>query len=184
MKRFVCIIAILMLTGTVLSGCMNAGKEPVPTSVPTPVPDVDPALVDTVCEKWVMQEVEFQAQNSYENPFYDVTLDVEYTAPSGKVYTVPAFWDGDNIWKVRFAPTEEGIWQYKTTGSSDPGLMKEGTLGCNTYKGELEIYKHGFITVKEGDRLYEWYLSFLRCLPFGSRLFMRFCTVLGLIVWV
>ncbi len=156
MKRFVCIIAILMLTGTVLSGCMNAGKEPVPTSVPTPVPDVDPALVDTVCEKWVMQEVEFQAQNSYENPFYDVTLDVEYTAPSGKVYTVPAFWDGDNIWKVRFAPTEEGIWQYKTTGSSDPGLMKEGTLGCNTYKGELEIYKHGFITVKEGDRFFSY----------------------------
>lgn len=145
MKKIIAVIAVIMIFS--LSGCKdnNVTEQPTPTPTATVIPDIDPSTVDAISEKWVMHETVFYAENTYSRPFYDVKLDVEYTSPSGKKYTVPAFWDGDNIWRVRFAPTEEGVWTYKTAGSSDAGLNKSGTLGCNTYKGDLDIYKHGFI---------------------------------------
>ena len=71
MKKFICIIAIIILLLNVLTGCENSSEEKT-----TPIPDVDPSLVDSVCEKWVMQEVKFTAQKNYADPFNDVTLDV------------------------------------------------------------------------------------------------------------
>jgi hypothetical protein len=29
-------------------------------------------------------------------------------------FTLPGFYDGDNIWKIRFSPTKEGSWTITT----------------------------------------------------------------------
>ncbi|MCC5973085.1 MAG: DUF4038 domain-containing protein [Rubellimicrobium sp.] len=47
---------------------------------------------------------------AYSNPFADVEVDADFTAPSGKVLTMPAFFDGDGTWRVRFNPGEAGRW--------------------------------------------------------------------------
>ena len=39
----------------------------------------------------------------------------------GKTYVVRGFWDGENVWKIRFAPTAAGSWSYETY-SADRGL--------------------------------------------------------------
>jgi hypothetical protein len=45
----------------------------------------------------------------YANPFTDVTVDATFTSPSGQMFTVPGFYDGDQTWRVRFNPNEAGV---------------------------------------------------------------------------
>ncbi|HOX03219.1 MAG TPA: DUF5060 domain-containing protein [Candidatus Paceibacterota bacterium] len=40
---------------------------------------------------------------------------------SGDRIVAPGFWDGSNVWRIRFAPTRPGVWEWSTR-SSDPGL--------------------------------------------------------------
>lgn len=61
---------------------------------------------------------------SYPNKFTDVSLDVEYTAPSGRKVQFAGFYDGDGhggqngaVWKMRFMPDEVGTWSYAYTWS-------------------------------------------------------------------
>ncbi len=70
-------------------------------------------------------------QAVYDNPYdYEqLNLMARFTAPSGRVWEVPGFYDNyqnRNQWKIRFAPNELGQWQYivkatdrNGTGESD-----------------------------------------------------------------
>ncbi len=106
---------------------------------------------------WTLNEAVFVAKNTYSNPYKDVTLDLVLT--NGTVtYTVPAFWDGSNIWRARFVCTEPGTWTYYTDCSNtlDGGLHNQtGTVICTPYAGTLDIYRHGF--VKTGSTKYFTY---------------------------
>lgn len=110
---------------------------------------------DAVCECWVAEEISFTSLKTYEKPFYDVELDVTFTNGSFSL-TVPAFWDGGNTWKVRFALTQCGEWQYETLCSDVENASlhsKTGTVLCKPYSGDLAIYQHGFVKV-EADKKY------------------------------
>ncbi|HPY00626.1 MAG TPA: DUF5060 domain-containing protein, partial [Candidatus Marinimicrobia bacterium] len=50
---------------------------------------------------WEMQEIVLQAEGKYENFYTDVTCWIDLTGPefSKRIY---GFWDGANIFKVRF----------------------------------------------------------------------------------
>jgi hypothetical protein len=61
------------------------------------------------------------------NPF-DIVVDGLFTAPSGKQWKVPGFYDGDGqgsadgrVWKVRFAADEPGEWTFASR-SPEPSL--------------------------------------------------------------
>lgn len=101
---------------------------------------------------WTATEFEFQSQKEWTDAqaFNDVTLDVAFTSESGTVLTVPAFWDGGKVWRVRFAPTEPGVWKFQTSCKEDDGLNgKSGSLKAVPYDGDLEIYRRGFVTTRE-----------------------------------
>ncbi len=67
-----------------------------------------------------------QSNRAYKEPFIDVRVDAVFTAPSGREYKQPAFFDGDGIWRVRFNPGEAGAWQMKTVSMpQDPDLEGE-----------------------------------------------------------
>lgn len=71
----------------------------------------------------------FRAERDYPAPYADVHLDAVFTAPSGRVATVPAFYDGDATWRVRFNPDERGRWSYRTIARvPDAGLEREGSF--------------------------------------------------------
>ena len=109
--------------------------------------DEEPKAV-TEAQTWVANEVVLLSSKTYADPFNDVDVDLELT--NGKVtYLIPGFWDGGNTWRVRFVCTEEGQWTYKTicTDSENAGLHNQtSTVNCNKYVGNLEVYKHGFVT--------------------------------------
>src|ERR1700692_3554986 len=64
-------------------------------------------------------EWSFTSAKSYANPFSDVDVDVTVRDPDGAELRVPAFWAGDRIWRVRYAPAKIGTYTWRTS-SPDP----------------------------------------------------------------
>lgn len=63
------------------------------------------------------------------NPFLDYRLQVRFTGPSGRVYNLPGYYDGDgaggasgNVWRVRFTPDEKGWWSYRASFRMGAGV--------------------------------------------------------------
>ena len=69
--------------------------------------------------------------NPYTNgPSVTATFTGVSGAAAGRSYSVKGFWDGGATWRVRFAPTAAGTWNY-TSVSADPGLNgRTGSLLC------------------------------------------------------
>jgi hypothetical protein len=61
--------------------------------------------------RWGRFEAELAAGADLKDPVQDATLEVQFTAPSGKEHTVLGFWDGGRTWRVRFMPDEVGRWK-------------------------------------------------------------------------
>jgi Domain of unknown function (DUF5060)/Protein of unknown function (DUF4038)/Putative collagen-binding domain of a collagenase len=69
------------------------------------------------------------SRREYENPFIDVAVDAEFVGPGGTRFTVPGFYDGDGVWRVRFSPGEPGRWSYCMVATpADPELAREGSF--------------------------------------------------------
>ncbi|MCG7850323.1 MAG: DUF4038 domain-containing protein, partial [ANME-2 cluster archaeon] len=92
-----------------------------------------------IVSKWDVYETELTTTNAYTNPYIDVWLSAIFTGPDGTKITIDGFWDGENNWKIRMAPTEVGTWSY-ITSSSDPYLNRQiGSFDV------VESGKKGFI---------------------------------------
>jgi hypothetical protein len=76
------------------------------------------ANVPTVA-RFAVFETQFTSTTRYDNPDTGVTVTVRFVSPSGRALLAPAFPDGDEVWRVRFAPDETGVWTY-SVGASDP----------------------------------------------------------------
>lgn len=118
-------------------------------------------------KEWEVYEIEMTAQKSYANPYVDGLPDngkklvsITFTGSSGKAagmkYTIAGFWDGGNIWRVRFASPAAGEWSYVST-SKDPGLDGiSGSISCTAWserEKKQNPLRRGFIKVCEtGER--------------------------------
>lgn len=94
-------------------------------------------------------ETEVVNTTNYSNKYTDVELNVQYQAPSGKVYNFFGFYDGDGdggaegtVWKLRFMPNEVGKWKFVYTWS-DSTKRGKGSFKCvaeDAGKGVLKAY--------------------------------------------
>lgn len=116
-------------------------------------PELPPNLTgDANVQKWVASELHFQSSVVYKKPFYDVDFDFIFKhQQSGTTLKVPAFWNGDQEFIVRYALTETGLWDFtiECSDASNPLNGQAGTLRCSEYSGEHEIYKRGFIKAEK-----------------------------------
>jgi hypothetical protein len=105
----------------------------------------------TAIALWGLFEYEFAAQRDYNNPFQNVTVQVVFTAPSGRTVPVDAFWDGGRVWRVRFSPDETGEWQWRTSAEpKDSGLdAQQGRFACVPYTGNNPLFRHGPVRLAE-----------------------------------
>lgn len=87
-------------------------------------------------------EFRVKARTVPKNPFLEASLSGRFKSSTGKIIDLQGFYDGDNTWKLRFAPTETGIWTYELSGH---GLeyAKKGKLNCINTPGPLQ----GFIGI-------------------------------------
>jgi hypothetical protein len=116
---------------------------------------------------WEPFEVTMSASTQLANPYVDGLPDggkpfvvVTFTGLSGDAkgarYSVPGFWDGDRVWKVRFAAPATGVWSYAAS-STDSGLRgAEGKFECVTWNASdlaANPSRHGFVRVaRNGPR--------------------------------
>ena len=76
----------------------------------------------------------------------NVTATLTHT--SGGTFAAEGFWDGGNIWRIRFAPTLPGTWTW-TSASTDAGLngLSGGFTAATPTASELQANPllHGFL---------------------------------------
>lgn len=69
------------------------------------------------------------SNQSYASPFADVQVDALFTSPSGRESRMPAFYDDNGEWRVRFNPDEVGPWAYRTVARpANPDLEQAGSF--------------------------------------------------------
>ncbi|MEA2602016.1 MAG: hypothetical protein QOF89_3008 [Acidobacteriota bacterium] len=79
----------------------------------------------------------FNAASGTPNPFTDVDLTARVTSPSGRVFNVRGFFDGDgaggavgSVFKIRVYADEPGTWRWATLSDTEGLNGKNGTFSC------------------------------------------------------
>ncbi len=102
-----------------------------------------------------VSEWAFESGRAYGDPFNEATLDVVFTDPDGREWRVPAYWAGEQEWRVRFAGRSVGTYSYRTICSdeSNPDLHgQEGRLEVSEYVGQNPLLRHGPLRVNADRR--------------------------------
>ena len=110
---------------------------------------------DSPAPLWRVAEIVLTSAKTYANSYDEVDTVVTFTGPTGVMITRPAFWDGGNLWKVRFAPTTVGTWRWRSVCSDagNAGLHnRSGELDCGPAAGDNQVYRHGFLRVSDNRR--------------------------------
>lgn len=128
-------ISVLFWTGMVCSSLGHADSFAAAQQIGRAVP------------VWGMFEAAVVNDRPYENPFVDVTLVATLQAPEGHPVTAAGFYDGGNVWRLRFMPDRPGMWRYEARFSDgSPGIS--GTFRC------VRSRKHGPLRVRKDNPLW------------------------------
>jgi hypothetical protein len=96
-------------------------------------------------------EISFRSEVDYDNPQQDIRV-VVHLNDGRKSHAVEAFWDGDRIWRARFAPPRCGQWTWLTASSNarDHGLNGQaGHFDCAAVATCNPILTHGPLQIAE-----------------------------------
>lgn len=110
-----------------------------------------------IVDKWNIAEIKLTSTKKYVSPFNEVEVIAIFTGPDNQIIHRPAFWDGGNTWKIRFAPTATGVWKMTTTCNDNSNKALHNitqSITCKLYSGNLAIYKHGFLKVSDSKRYF------------------------------
>lgn len=105
--------------------------------------------------QWQVSEFVLIGTTRTANPYAEVEVNITFTGPGGEVIVRPAFWDGENVWKVRFTPTVPGTWHWQSVCSAadDTGLHdRSGDMHCVRNEAGQAVYRHGFLRVSANRR--------------------------------
>ncbi len=106
-------------------------------------------------EQWTTFEITLESTSEYSNGYTDIEAWGVFTNDRKDTLIRPSFWDGDNRWKIRFAPPDTGaLWTWTTFSKPDAkGLAgMKGTLRSVPYTGSNELIKNGLLKVSPGKR--------------------------------
>jgi len=102
-----------------------------------------------------MTEFSLRSGKAYDDPFNDVEVDAVFTGPDGRQWRVPAFWAGENTWRIRFSSPLLGRHTYRTECSDTSNMdlhEREGVVRVIPYEGSNPLLKHGPLCVSENKR--------------------------------
>ncbi len=92
----------------------------------------------------------YSSGKAYADPFNEVEVDVIVQDGGGRTWRVPAYWAGDQEWRVRFAPPAAGAYSWRSVCSDESNSDlhgREGTLQAGTYQGRNPLLRHGPLRV-------------------------------------
>ncbi|MGC8742640.1 MAG: DUF4038 domain-containing protein [Verrucomicrobiia bacterium] len=111
-----------------------------------------------VVPRWDKYECVLKSSIKYTNPVQQATLTATFVSPLGEKRTVYGFWDGGDVWKIRFMPDIAGKWTFTTDCSdkSNSGLDgKSGSFICTASKNNNRFTTHGAIRISRDRRYLE-----------------------------
>ena len=123
--------------------------------------NIYPVTGQNVFRTWDVFEVILKSSTTSSNPYTDLLVENKtpyttaiFTGISGdctsQKITVPGFWDGNDIWKIRFAPPLSGSWKYETRSPDRKMNGKKGQLTVTDWTKEEKNQiptRRGFIIV-------------------------------------
>jgi len=166
------ILSLFLLIFVVLSlGCGTAVETTIPTiepTMPANLPKITLVnLYPTEVPRYESIEFSLEVEAEYGNPYdaREVKLDGIFYAPDGNEMTVPGFWDGEEAWRLRFTPSQEGEWRYQLLieDANGTSLPAEGTFSVmgSELHGWLQVgnwvnpeYSSQYLTYHDGTPFY------------------------------
>ncbi len=103
-------------------------------------------------------EFELVSDKQYKEPFEDLQLDVQVTAPDGSKQLIPAFWCGGSRWKWRYFSPKAGLYRYETVASDTANSKLHGIRGefqVAEYTGRNSLFRQGALRVSKNKRYLE-----------------------------
>jgi hypothetical protein len=107
------------------------------------------------CVQNQLSEWSYTSGKAYPDPFNDLTLEVLVVGTDGEHWRLPAYWAGEQEWRVRFAPPRPGLYSIETNCSDEtnPDLHAQAsTLEATPYRGENPLWLHGSPRSAHGGR--------------------------------
>ncbi len=81
--------------------------------------------------RYGVYEITLKGTPGAANPYVTTQLAATFThLKTGRQYAAEGFWDGDNVFKVRFAPTLVGKWKYQVTSNDSALNGRHGVFEC------------------------------------------------------
>lgn len=117
-------------------------------------------LAPQCVNRWDVFELELHGP-SHGNPFVDVYLTADFSL-NGHTIRTQGFYDGDGVYRIRFMPVEEGLWEYHTTSSARSLDQIQGQFICT----ERASGNHGLVRVK--NTFHFAYEDGTRYIPVGT----------------
>ena len=111
-------------------------------------------------EQWDYFEASFDGPSSG-NPFLDVAFEATFVFNNRQV-TIPGFYDGQGVYRVRFMPDAQGIWRFRTRSTAAALDSKTGDFVCLAPSAS----NHGPVRVR--DRHHFAYADGAPYFPFGT----------------
>jgi Protein of unknown function (DUF4038)/Domain of unknown function (DUF5060) len=117
-------------------------------------------------EQWGIEQISLRSFRTYNNPFKDVQLAAEIVC-NGQSMRVAGFYDGEQIWRIRFMPDQRGFCEFAThsndaelngkSGSFEVGPPSSGNHGpVRVAKTFHFSYADGTPYFLLGTTLYNW----------------------------
>ncbi len=102
--------------------------------------------------QWCCWEHSLLAHDSNTNQA--ATLNVIFTGPKGRTFTIPAFTDDGKTYHFRAAFPIAGVWEWRTICENpNAGLHnRKGKILVKKYEGNNPLYKHGDLRVSDDKR--------------------------------
>ena len=96
-------------------------------------------------EKYEIIDITFDTRSKVEAPF-ELQFDATFTSPDGKTQLIPAFFNGNGEWVVRFSASDAGLWEYTTSSAlrafnKKKGKVEVANVAHNARHGEIEVCK-------------------------------------------
>ncbi len=110
---------------------------------------------------WQLQEIEFRSAQHYANPYADVQFWIDLKGPgfSRRVY---GFWDGEDVFRVRFVATAPGKWTWSSGSNQPADTGLSGKSGAFTAREWTEAEKRenptrrGFLRATPNGHAFEY----------------------------
>jgi len=111
-----------------------------------------------VVQRWGRFELSLRSGRKHGNPFTEVKLTCRFEQ-GGRAVEVEGFYDGDGVWRVRFMPTEEGEWTYRTRSSDAELDGKSGTVTVGppskTNHGPVVVRNKHYLAYADGTAYFQ-----------------------------